>query len=229
MRLIDKQYTKTPFYGVPKITATLRREGYTVNPKRVRRLMRKMALYAIFPKPKTSKPGEATKHYPYLLESVVIDAPNQVWSTDITYIRLARGYVYLVCILDWFSRYVLSWELSNSQDVFFCLSALEKALRKGKPRIFNSDKGSQFTSDAFIGRLKQAEVSQSWDGRGRVFDNIFIERLWRSVKYEEVYLNDYQSVTDAEDRLSQYFDFYNNERLHQSLDYMTPQEVHFGF
>jgi len=151
--------------------------------------MRKMELHAIFPSPKTSKPGEATKHYPYLLESTVIDAPNQVWSTDITYIRLSRGYVYLVAILDWFSRYVLSWELSNSQDVFFCLEALEKAFRLGKPGIFNSDQGSQFTSDAFIGRLKQASIEQSWDGRGRVFDNIFIERLWRSVKYEEVYLN----------------------------------------
>jgi putative transposase len=175
------------------------------------------------------KPGEATKHYPYLLQSVVIDAPNQVWSSDITYIRLARGYVYLVCLLDWFSRYVLSWELSNSQDVFFCLSALEKAFCFGKPRIFNSDQGSQFTSDAFQSRIQQAKVSQSWDGRGRVFDNIFIERLWRTVKYEEVYLKDYQSVIDAESGLSQYFDFYNQERLHQSLGYMTPQEVHFGF
>ena len=228
MRLLDEQYTKTPFYGVPKMTATLRREGYTVNPKRVRRLMGKMELHAIFPKPNTSKPGDATKNYPYLLESMVINKTNQVWSTDITYIRLARGYVYLVAILDWFSRYVLSWELSNSQDVFFCLSALEKALKKGKPEIFNSDQGSQFTSDAFIARLKRAEVAQSWDGRGRVFDNIFIERLWRSVKYEEVYLNEYQSVNDAENGLSGYFDFYNNERIYQSLGYMTPQEVHFG-
>jgi len=153
MRLLDEQYTKTPFYGVPKMTATLRKQGYTVNPKRVRRLMRKMELHAIFPKPQTSKPGETTRNYPYLLESMVINKPNQVWSTDITYIRLARGYVYLVAILDWFSRYVLSWELSNSQDVFFCLSALEEALKKGKPKVFNSDQGSQFTSDAFIGRL----------------------------------------------------------------------------
>jgi putative transposase len=229
MRLIDEQYTKTPFYGVLKMTATLRRLGYMVNPKRVRRLMRQMELHAIFPKPKTSKPGEVTRNYPYLLQAVVIDAPNQVWSSDITYIRLSRGYVYLVCILDWFSRYVLSWELSNSQDVFFCLSALDKALTDGKPGIFNSDQGSQFTSDLFIGRLKQAGVTQSWDGRGRVFDNIFIERLWRTVKYEEVYLNDYQSATDAENGLSRYFDFYNNQRLHQSLGYMTPQEVHFGF
>jgi putative transposase len=238
MRLIDEQYTKTPFYGVPKMTATLRRLGYTVNPKRVRRLMRKMELCAIFPKPKTSKPGEVTRNYPYLLQAMVINRPNQVWSTDITYIRLSRGYVYLVAILDWFSRYVLSWELSNSQDVFFCLAALEKALSFGKPEIFNSDQGSQFTSEAFINRLEQAKVSQSWDGRGRVFDNIFIERLWRTVKYEEVYLDrrfvnsdnhkEYQSVIDAKSGLSQYFDFYNSERLHQSLGYLTPQEVHFG-
>lgn len=227
MRLIDEQYTKTPFYGVPKMTATLRRLGYTINPKRVRRLMRKMELHAIFPKPKTSQPGEVTKNYPYLLQAVVIDAPNQVWSSDITYIRLTRGYVYLVCILDWFSRYVLSWELSNSQDVFFCLKALEQALTNGKPRIFNSDQGSQFTSDVFQSRLKQAKVAQSWDGRGRVFDNIFIERLWRTVKYEEVYLNEYESIADARDGLSRYFDFYNQERLHQSLGYMTPHEIHF--
>ena len=238
MHLIDEQYTKTPFYGVRKMTATLRRLGYMVNPKRVRRLMRKMELSAIFPKPKTSKPGEVTKNYPYLLQSVVIDGVNQVWSTDITYIRLTRGYVYLCVILDWFSRYVLSWELSNSQDVFFCLSAksnarlrlgaLDKALNYGKPEIFNTDQGSQFTSEAFIGRLKQAKVAQSWDGRGRVFDNIFIERLWRTVKYEEVYINDYQSVNDAKSGLSRYFDFYNRERPHQSLGYMTPQEIHFG-
>jgi putative transposase len=228
MRLIDEQYTKTPFYGVPKMTATLRRLGYTVNPKRVRRLMRKMELCAIFPKPKTSKPGEVIRNYPYLLQAMVINRPNQVWSSDITYIRLSKGYVYLVAILDWYSRYVLSWELSNSQDVFFCLSALDKALRNGKPAIFNSDQGSQFTSDAFIGRVKQAKISQSWDGRGRVFDNIFIERLWRTVKYEEVYLKDYQSVIDAESGLSQYFDFYNKERIHQSLGYLTPQEVHFS-
>ena len=228
MRFYDSQYTKTPFYGVPKMTATLRRMGYTINPKRVRRLMREMGLHAIFPKPKTSKPGEVSRNYPYLLQEVVIDRPNQVWSSDITYIRLSRGYVYLVAILDWFSRYVLSWELSNSQDVFFCLKALEQALTNGRAKIFNSDQGSQFTSDAFQSRIQQAKVSQSWDGRGRVFDNIFIERLWRTIKYEEVYINDYQSVIEAESRLSQYFDFYNKERPHQSLGYMTPQEVHWG-
>jgi len=190
--------------------------------------MRQMGLVALFPKPTTSTPGESKQNYPYLLQSVVIDRPNQVWSTDITYIRLTRGFVYLVAILDWFSRYVLSWELSNSLDIFFCLEALEKALNKGTPKLFNSDQGSQFTSEAFMNRIKRANISQSWDGRGRVFDNIFIERLWRTVKYEEVYLKEYQSVTDAFCGLSRYFDFYNHERLHQSLDYRTPQQVHFG-
>lgn len=228
MRLIDEQYTKTPFYGVRKITAWLRSVGYTVNPKRVRRLMRQMGLCAIFPKPNTSTPGESTKQYPYLLSSVVIIRPNQVWSTDITYIRLTKGFVYLCAVLDWFSRYVLAWELSNSLDAFFCLSALEKALCFGKPEIFNSDHGSQFTAEVFMNRIQQAKISQSWDGRGGVFDNIFIERLWRTVKYEEVYLNEYPSVTDARQRLERYFDFYNTERFHQSLDYRTPQQVHFG-
>lgn len=190
--------------------------------------MRKMELYAIFPKKKTSIPGESTEKYPYLLRCVSIERPNQVWSTDITYIRLSRGFVYLVAVMDWFSRYVLAWELSNSQDVFFCLSALEKAFRLGKPDIFNSDQGSQFTSEAFTKRLKNANIAISHDGRGRVFDNIFIERLWRTVKYEEVYLNEYQSVADAGQGLERYFDFYNTERLHQSLDYRTPEQVHFG-
>jgi putative transposase len=186
-----------------------------------------MGLVAIFPKKKTSIPGEATEKYPYLLRGVHISRPNQVWSTDLTYIRLSKGFVYLVAIIDWFSRYVLSWELSNSADVFCCLAALEKALKKGKPEIFNSDQGSQFTSSAFTERLKRAHISISRDGRGRVFDNIFVERLWRSVKYEEVYLNDYQSVTDARVGLESYFNFYNNERIHQSLSYLTPQQVHF--
>ena len=228
MRLIDEQYTKTPFYGVPKMTAQLKAMGYRVGPKRVRRLMRQMGLCAIFPKKKTSQPGSKTEKYPYLLNSVVINRPNQVWSTDITYIRLTDGFVYLVAILDWFSRYVLSWELSNSQDVFFCLSALEKALKVGTPEIFNTDLGSQFTSEPFTNRLKEAGITISRDGRGRVFDNIFIERLWRTVKYEEVYLNDYQTVPDAFVGLERYFDFYNVERLHQSLNYQTPQQVHFG-
>ena len=227
MRLIDEQYTQTPFYGVPRMTAWLRKQGFCVSRKRVRRLMNLMGLQAIYPKPKTSKPGEVTCKYPYLLKDLVIDRPNQVWSTDLTYIRLTDGFVYLVAIMDWFSRYVLSWELSNSADVFFCLSALEKALSFAKPEIFNSDQGSQFTSQAFTDRLQQADIAISWDGRGRVFDNIFIERLWRTVKYEEVYLNDYQTVPHASVGLERYFDFYNVERLHQSLDYLTPKEVYF--
>ena len=190
--------------------------------------MRKMGLVAIFPKKKTSIPGQSTEKYPYLLREVRIFRPNQVWSTDITYIRLSRGFVYLVAVMDWFSRYVLAWELSNSQDVFFCLSTLEQALGLGTPDIFNSDQGSQFTCEAFTSRLKSANIAISRDGRGRVFDNIFIERLWRSVKYEEVYLNDYQSVTDARVGLASYFHFYNRERPHQSLQYLTPQQVHFG-
>lgn len=187
-----------------------------------------MGLCAIFPKPKTSRPGETTEKYPYLLNSVIINRPNQVWGCDLTYIRLTGGFVYLVAIIDWFSRYVLSWELSNSADVFFCLSALEKGLSIGCPDIFNTDQGSQFTSERFTNRLDTAGITISRAGRGRVFDNIFVERLWRTVKYEEVYLNEYRSVTDAFVGLEQYFDFYNTERLHQSLKYQTPQQVHFG-
>ena len=227
MRLLDEQYTKTPFYGVPRLTEWLCSQGHTVNRKRVARLMRKMGLAAIYPKPKTSGMGKPSKTYPYLLKGLSITRPNQVWATDITYIRLSSGYVYLVAVMDWFSRYVLSWELSNSLDVFFCLSALERALRQSSPLIFNNDQGSQFTSEAFTGRLEASNIAISWNGRGSYFDNIFIERLWRSVKYEEVYLNDYDSMNTAHRRLRDYFIFYNRERLHQSLDYRTPYEVYF--
>lgn len=189
--------------------------------------MQKMGLAAVFPKKRTSQPGKVTQKYPYLLKHLDIERPNQVWSTDLTYIRLTGGYVYLCAIIDWFSRYVLAWEVSNSQDALFCLATLEKALRQGKPEIFNSDQGSQFTSEAFTSRLKQADIAISWDGRGRVFDNIFIERLWRSVKYEEVYIRDYQTPRDAICGLNQYFEFYNTERFHQSLSYRTPASVHF--
>ena len=227
MRLIDEQYTKTPFYGVPRLTAWLRSEGYRINPKRVARLMTKMGLAAIYPKPTASVMGKPSKTYPYLLKGLNIIRPNQVWATDITYIRLTGGFVYLVAVMDWFSRYVLSWELSNSLDVYFCLSALERALSQSKPLIFNNDQGSQFTSDAFTNRLKAADIAISWDSRGGYFDNIFIERLWRSVKYEEVYLNDYDSVTTASCRLRDYFNFYNQHRFHQALNYRTPQQVYF--
>jgi len=189
--------------------------------------MRLMGLMPIYPKPNSSKRHPEHKIYPYLLRDVVVDRVNQVWSADITYIRLMAGFMYLVAILDWFSRYVLSWSLSNSLDSLFCVEALEQALRLGKPQVFNADQGSQFTSEDFTTRLEQAQVSISMDGRGRVFDNIFSERLWRTVKYEEVYLNEYRDVPQAIDGLSRYFDFYNQRRLHQSLDYKTPSEVYF--
>jgi putative transposase len=227
MRLIDEQYTKTPFYGVPRLTVWLRSQGHVVNRKRVARLMRKMGLAAIYPKPKPTGIDKPSKTYPYLLKGLSIIRPNQVWATDITYIRLTRGFVYLVAVMDWFSRYVLAWELSNSLDVYFCLSALERALSQSSPLIFNNDQGSQFTSDAFTARLQAANIAISWDGRGSYFDNIFIERLWRSVKYEEVYLNDYDSVTTAWRRLRDYFNFYNQQRFHQSLNYRTPHAVYF--
>lgn len=227
MRLIDEQYTRTPFYGSPKMTAWLRSQGQMVNHKRIERLMGKMGLQAIYPKPKLSKKGVVSSKYPYLLRGLVIQRPNQVWSTDITYIRLRQGFVYLVAIMDWFSRYVLSWEVSNSLDSFFCLWALEKALQKHVPEIFNSDQGSQFTSEVFTSRLETTGIRISWDGRGRVWDNIFVERLWRSVKWEEVYLKDYGNVPEAIDGLGSYFRFYNTERPHQSLGYRTPHQVFF--
>ena len=228
MRMLDEQYTRTPFYGVPRMTAWFRIQGHQINPKRIERLMRKMGLQAIYPKPKLSKKGLVSSKYPYLLRGLVIDRPNQVWSTDITYIRLKQGFVYLVAIMDWFSRYVLSWEVSNSLDTFFCLYALEKALQQDVPEIFNSDQGSQFTSEEYTSRLEAAEIRISWDGRGRLWDNIFVERLWRSVKWEEVYLKDYDNVPEAIDGLDSYFRFYNTERPHQSLGYQTPQQVFFG-
>jgi putative transposase len=227
MKMMDEQFLSTPFYGVRRMTAWLATQGHSVNPKRVRRLMRKMGLEAIYPKPNLSFPGDNVRKYPYLLKEEVIIAPNQVWSTDITYIPVRNGYVYLVAVIDWYSRYVLSWELSNSMDVTFCLSALEKALAQNQPKIFNTDQGSQFTSRAFISSLEKRDISISQDGKGRALDNIFIERLWRSVKYEEVYPKNYTTVEEALKGLESYFYFYNNERLHQSLDYQTPAQIHF--
>lgn len=226
MRLLDEQYTRTPFYGKRKMVIYLAEQGYTVDRKRVRRLMRLMGLETIYPKPRLSQPGEQSVRYPYLLRGVSIDRIDQVWSSDITYIRLARGFVYLVAIIDWFSRYVLAWELSNTLDTGFCLEALDRALQAGHPEIFNTDQGVQFTSQDFTERLRAAEIRISWDGRGRALDNVFVERLWRSVKYEEVYLKDYQTVLEARDGLKQYFRFYNYERYHQSLDYKTPFAVY---
>jgi putative transposase len=227
MKMLDRQYTARPFYGVRKMTAWLATQGEIVNPKRVRRLLRKMGIEAIYPKPNLSRPQDNVRKYPYLLREEKITAPNQVWSTDITYIPLPQGYVYLVAVIDWYSRYVLSWELSNTMDMNFCLSALEKALAQNTPKIFNSDQGSQFTSTAFTGRLEKEGILVSQDGRGRALDNIFVERLWRSVKYEEVYLKGYTSVIEALRGLDEYFDFYNDERLHQSLNYQTPAMIHF--
>ena len=228
MRLIDEAYTRWPFYGVRRMTAWLRREGEAVNPKRVRRLMRLMGLEAIYPKKRLSLPAKQNRRYPYLLGGVVIDRPDQVWSADITYIRLERGFAYLVAILDWFSRYVLSWRLSESLGEEFCVRAVEEALVLGLPEVFNTDQGAQFTSEAFCGLLESSGVRISMDGRGRVFDNIFVERLWRTVKYEEVYLKDYGDVREGRTNLGAYFRFYNQERPHQALAYRTPAEVYFG-
>ena len=227
MRLIDEQYTRTPFYGVPKMTAWIRRQGHQVNPKRIRRLMRMLGLEAIYPKPKLSRPNSQHKVYPYLLRNVHIGRVNQVWSTDITFIRLYHGFIYLTAVMDWLSRYVLSWSISNTLEVEFCIDALERALCQGTPEIFNTDQGAQFTSPRFTRILLNKEIAISMDGRGRVLDNIFVERLWRSVKYEEVYLHDYQSIAEARQGIKRYFQLYNYERPHQSLNYKTPAEVFY--
>jgi putative transposase len=224
-RRIDEEYTRCPFYGSRRLTAWLRAQGFEVNRKRVVRLMRVMGLEAVYPKPRLSQPGEGHQIYPYRLQEVKVERVNQVWSTDITYIRLAQGFVYLVAVMDWFSRYVLSWALSVSLEVDFCLEALRGALRRGRPEIFNSDQGSQFTSPRFTGELEARGITISMDGRGRCLDNIFLERLWRSLKYEEVYLRDYRAVGEARESITRYFEFYNQRRLHQSLGYRTPAAI----
>ncbi len=228
MRLLDEQYTRTPFYGTRKMSAWLHTQGYPVDRKRVRQLLRLMGLEAIYPKPRTSVPGTGEQQYPYLLRGMSIERCNHVWSCDITYIRLQRGFIYLMAVIDWFSRSILSWEISVTLDTSFCLEALDRALGIATPEIFNTDQGVQFTSAAFTSRLKAADIRISWDGRGRALDNIFVERFWRSVKYEEVYLKDYQSVPEAVNNLRAYFTFYNHERLHQALDYQTPAQVYMG-
>jgi len=223
MRLIDEEYTRHPFYGSRKMVIYLSRLGYSVNRKRVQRLMRKMGIQSVAPKPNTSKPGKEHKHYPYLLSGLAVTRANQVWSTDITYIRLAHGFVYLAAIIDWYTRKVLAWEVSVTMEEDFCVSVLERALRLyPKPEIFNTDQGAQFTGKAFTDVLKENEVAISMDGKGRALDNIFVERLWRSVKYEEIYLNEYRDVAHLKRSLKKYFHFYNTERPHQSLDYLTP-------
>ena len=228
LRWLDEEYTRHPFYGVRKMTFQLQQQGHAVGPKRVRRLLRLMGLMAVYAKPRLSLNSLAHRRFPYLLKGVVIVRPNQVWSTDITYIRLRNGFVYLAAVLDWYSRYVLAWELSISLEADFCVAVLERALADQRPEIFNTDQGVQFTSAQFQAPLLAAQVRLSMDGRGRAFDNIFVERLWRSVKYEEVYLKDYQNVTEARHGLSEYFPFYNEQRIHQALDYRTPKNAHFG-
>lgn len=229
MKLIDEEYTRYPFKGVMKIVVHLKELGHNVNPKRIRRLVRLMGLEAIYPKKNLSKTQVGHKKYPYLLNELEINQPNQVWCTDITYIRLAKGFMYLTAIMDWYSRYVLSWKLSNSLDASFCIEALEDAIMLyGFPEIFNSDQGCQYTSEAFTSILLANGIRISMDGRGRAFDNIFIERLWRSLKYEEVYLHDYSSGKEAKENIKKYFNFYNYARHHQSLDYKKPGEIYFG-
>lgn len=221
MRSIDRQYLSTPFYGSRKLAKVL-----SVNRKRVQRLMRVMGLEAIYPKRRTTRPAKGHKIYPYLLRNLAVTRPNQVWASDITYVPLRHGFLYLVAVMDWYSRYVLSWRLSNTLEGTFCLEALEEALGHARPEIFNTDQGSQFTASSFTGRLEAAGVAISMDGRGRALDNVFVERLWRSVKYEEVYLKDYEDGWQAEASLSSYFRFYCDERLHQSLGYRTPAAAH---
>jgi putative transposase len=227
MRLLDEQYTRTPYYGGRRMTAWLRSQGYPVNHKRIARLLRTMGLETIYPKPCTSQTHPMHRIYPYVLRGVPITRVNQVWSTDITYIRLHSGFIYLTAVMDWFSRYVLSWAVSITMDVGFCLEALEQALGVARPEIFNSDQGAQFTSLEFTGRLTAAGIQISMDGRGRALDNVFVERLWRTVKYEEVYLKDYETPREAIQGLARFFMHYNVQRHHQALDYRTPAAVYF--
>jgi putative transposase len=228
MRLMDEEYTRHPFFGSRRMAAWLCSQGYEVNRKRVSRLMDVMGLEALYPKPKLSQRGEGHKIYPYLLKGVEVTRVNQVWSTDITYVRMASGFVYLAAVLDWYSRFVLSWSLSVTMEADFCIEALKRALRRGRPEIFNSDQGSQFTSEKFTGELKARGITISMDGRGRCFDNIFIERLWRSLKYEEIYLHDYNFVPEARTGIGNWLRYYNQERPHQSLGYRTPTQLYRG-
>ena len=226
MRLIDEQYTACPFYGSRRMTAWLTLQGEPVNRKRVQRLMRVMGLEAIYPKPRLSQGGAGHRVFPYLPRGVTVARPDQVWSTDITYVPLSTGFMYLAAIIDWYSRYVIAWRLSNTLDGSFCLEMLDEALSRGRPEVFNTDQGVQFTAEAFTGRLESAGVAVSMDGRGRALDNVFVERLWRSVKYEDIYIRCYEAVPELHDGLGRYFAFYNDERPHQSLGYRTPAEVY---
>lgn len=227
--LLDEIFLEFPYYGSRRLTKELNRRGYKVGRSKVRGLMRKACIEAIYPKKRLSIPNKEHKVYPYLLRGVKMDRPNKVWAADITYIRMERGFVYLVATIDHFSRYILSWKISNTLDVGFCRDALNEAIEKfGVPEYFNTDQGSQFTSREFIGILKKHKIKISMDGRGRAMDNIFIERFWRSLKYEEVYLKSYSNVIDCKSNLNEYFNKYNERRLHQSLGYLTPLEVYSG-
>jgi putative transposase len=228
MRRIDEQYTTRPYYGSRRMTVWLVQQGEEVNRKRVQRLMRQMGLEAIYPKPKLSAAGRGHRIFPYLLRDVRIERRDQVWSTDITYIRMARGFMYLAATIDWYSRYVIAWRLSNSLDGSFCLDMLEEALSKGRPEVFNTDQGVQFTAESWTSRLKAAGVQVSMDGRGRCLDNVFVERLWRTVKYEDIYIRCYEAVPELHDGLRRYFGFYNDERPHQALANRTPALVYQG-
>jgi putative transposase len=229
MRLIDQEYTRAPFYGYRKMTARLNKcYGYAVNHKRIARLMATMGLQAIYPPPRTTMPNQQHKKYPYLLRGLDINRPHQVWAADITYVPMSHGFMYLVAIMDWFSRFVIVWQLSNTLDGSFCLIALREALCHGQPDIFNTDQGVQFTAQAFTQELEAVSVRISMDGRGRFFDNIFVERLWRTVKYENIYIQEYATVADLFVGLTDYFHLYNYERPHQSLGYCTPADVHFA-
>lgn len=228
MNLMDEEYTRHPFYGSRKLLIYLRGKGYVINRKRVQRLMGFLGISGIIPGPNTSKRNQAHKVYPYLLKGLEIVRPNQVWSTDITYIRLVHGFVYLVAVIDWYSRYILAWRLSNSLETSFCLEALEESLTIGTPEIFNTDQGVQFTSDEFMGCLKDRQIKISMDSKGRALDNIFVERFWRSLKYEDVYLKNYETMSQAHSGLKSYFHFYNQERFHQALNYKMPYQVYFG-
>ena len=226
MRLIDRQFLATPFYGSRRMAESLKRTGEAVNRKRVQRLMTLMGLEALHPKPRTTATAPGAKAYPYLLRDRKLTRVDEVWSSDITYVPMRRGFMYLTAVIDWYSRYVLSWRLSNTLDGGFCLEALDEALARGKPEIFNTDQGSQFTAREYTGRLEEAGIAVSRDGRGRALDNVFVERLWRSVKYEDIYIKDYELVPELVSGLTAYFQFYDEDRPHQSLDYRTPGEVY---
>lgn len=228
MKLIDRVYTDSPFYGIRKITHELRSMGMLVNHKRIGRLMNLMGIQAIVPKPNLSVSCPENKVFPYLLRNLVIASPNHVWSTDITYIPMRSGFMYCVAVIDWYSRYVLAWDISNTQDASFCVRVLDSALQIARPEIFNTDQGSQFTSDIFINCLSESNIRISMDGRGRAIDNVFIERLWRSLKYEDIYIHDYEDPRSLREGMNKYFNFYNHKRPHQSLGYATPAHTYLG-